>query len=267
MEHPLKNLVLEFFKTIQPNVRLYLLKIEFEKKYNVKISRSWFNELAKEFTHIKTVNTGAAEVKLSDVADLIVCRTLNRICVSNVWALDEKIFNPKQFVVKSVRVYKGYKGQVYKTLYSYLKTNPIYLLCCCAFDGIVGWIIQDTPIIAIRFNSFVVNLAKLNNRSDRWLLFDNASIHEIDPTIHEILKEYHCNISYTAPCSCFTNPIEEVFSVIASNFLSKFHDILLKEGFNGVARQKVIDLIVDSIKEVQERDFTHLFIRAGLSLF
>lgn len=262
----LRSKVKQFLERTQPNVRLYLLRKLFEEENNCQISKSWFNQLANEYSETRTVRTGAAEVRNHDICMLHLSRAFHRVSISNVWAIDEKIFHPKRFILKSVRVSRGYHGPIYKTLFSNLKLQPFYLLCAVGYNGIVGWILEEEPIETTRFSGFLVNIARMNKRKDRWLVFDNATFHKATEIVHPELEKHNCSISFTAPCSCFTNPIEEVFALMSFVFLELYHDRILRNGLKNIPRREIRGLIEQAVQRISGRSFLGFFLRSGLVL-
>lgn len=103
-----------------------------------------------------------------------------------------------------------------------------------------------------------------NNNEKLFFLFDNASFHHVEEVTKEKLNSNKIFIANTAPLGCFTDPIEEFFSIVDSQFrrflskrISSFDQALTNDEFVNLIRKSVRFAILNC-------NYKLIYARAGL---
>lgn len=161
----IKSEVYTFYKTPRPNVPMSILHELYQKEYHRRISLRYFQSLSKKITSVKTVRTGAVEIKLDKLSATIAERAFYGVFMYNTVSIDEKPFIPKQYLVRSARVLKDSKEQIYKSLLYALKNKLIYIIAAVNCRGVMQVKILDDPVTKDDFEAFLVHLA-YNHRAD-----------------------------------------------------------------------------------------------------
>lgn len=256
-----------YFSVPRPNITKKLLYAEFINIYpDCSVSYRQFVRISSQITKKKTIKTGAAECRISDIPTVIADRIYFGIRHNNVYSIDEKPFIPKKFSVNSVIVPKNYNSQVYKAIHNLKNLSPIYLIMATTYKGITLYALSDLPFSTISFNGFLLKLSSvLPIHHERcFVLIDNASFHDIDENVKESLMEKNLSITHTAPSTCFFDPIEEVFSIINKQFLELYYKRIQET-------KKIVPLNKESFKELiilaiqnSNRNFISIFHHAVL---
>lgn len=241
--------VKNFYKKPRPNVRLTVLHRLFMKEEQVTISYSCFTKLSKKYSKVKTIRTGAAEVRLINIAFCIAERSINHIDYTNTIAIDEKPFVPKAFLVRSARVSKDAIGSIYKAMLYGIKMRPFYLIAAVNVNGLVSYRLKNEPFNVHDFESFALHVSYIA-ASDRkqYLLCDNASFHGIHPIIERDIQNNGFEITKTPPSGCFCDPIEEFFGILDTKFKNSFYEAMISTGsYVPLTVSEIEEMIVDCI--------------------
>ena len=261
-----KQYVQEFYSIPRPNVRLTILHQLFLKENpHSSLSYSQFTRISKRLTSIKTIRTGGAEVDLEKLSDVIVSRAFRGVNLTNVIAIDEKPVVIKNYMIKSMRVLKKHKGDIYKSMLYGMKIRAFYIIAAVAVNGLISYGIFDSPVSKVEFQQFVTRVAMTNCQSKPlFLLYDNATFHNIEDECTEIISEYNTEITKTAPSSCFINPIEEYFGIFDTIFRQKYQKSIIDTGLmNPLSRKEIKTIIEKSLME-SNVNLRNQFIRAGI---
>lgn len=265
MEEKLIDKVKKFYDNPRPNISMVLLHKVFVEETKTAISYSHFCMLSKECTSVKTVRTGAAEIKLKQLAEVISERASFDINAFNCISIDEKPFVLKHYMVRSARVRKEHKGSLYESMLYGYKQKPFYLIAAVTCYGVISYRLYDDPITTSDFQSFLIHVVTTHS-FDRtmFLLFDNASFHGIDDITAQIIGENNFNITKTPPSGCFTDPIEEFFAIVHSQFKRLYQEEVVRHGvYNTLSRGQVKNLIQKAI-DLSDRNLLSQFRRALL---
>ena len=251
-------------------VAIKVLHENFKKDTNMDISYNYFLEQIKIVSKVRSIKIGGFYVKFSDFIDMTITRSLNNINSHNTISIDEKPFIPKKFNKKSVRVHNLFKGrstaQIFNCPNPFINLKPHYLLCAISIQKVVLFCIKDHPYTSKLFNAFLWKLSEEfpNNNEKLFFLFDNASFHSVEDVTKEKLNSNKIFITNTAPLGCFTDPIEEFFSIVDSQFrkllskrISSFDRALTNEEF--------VNLIKNSVRFASVHcNYKLIYARAGL---
>ena len=262
----MKHRIHKFYSTPKPNVRLTSLhSIFLAENTEVHISYAHFCRLSRELTAVRTIKTGGVEVDLRKLASVIAGRAFHGINFTNTIAIDEKPVVIKNYLTRSIRVLKNHKGPMYKSMMYGIKMPPFYIIAAVDKNGLISFKVSDKPIHKEDFESFLAHVAIANrNDAKQYLLFDNASFHDVCPECLDILKENNFDVTKTSPSSCFLDPIEEFFGIFDTCFKEKYQKAIVTTGhFNPLTRHEIYELIINCLNEAN-RNLFHQFLRALL---
>ena len=262
--------VIHFFRKPRPNVNMMILhrvflKEEFNSQDEKKLSYRQFCRLMKKVTCTRTVRTGGAEINLMKLANVIVERAMLNVNSHNTISIDEKPVVIKNYLVRSCRVLKTHKGPIFRSMLYAIKMSPFYIIAAVDVEGLVSFQISDTPIHIETFESFIVHVAKLRANDERqFLLYDNASFHNISYECNKIIHENNFFITKTPPSGCFTDPIEEFFGIFNAIFKEDYQSKIVESGYyNPLTRLQIKDLIQEALLQAN-RNLNSQFRRALL---
>lgn len=250
------KLIVDWYKNKpRPNMPCTLLHQLFIKEYSIDTSYQYFDKVSKEVTTVKTIRTGAAEINLSKLADVITERAMFNVNIYNTISIDEKPFIPKQFLPKSMRVLKSHNKPIYKQLFFNLKRQPIYIISAVTCRGMICSKLFDHPILTSHFQNFIAHLC-YNHRADhmRFLLFDNASFHFLDEETKLLLRDLDFSITKTPPSGCFTDPIEEYFAIVDQKFRRIFYDQVVNgDQIRTFGKKELISMVEEALRRSDGR--------------
>ena len=242
--------VVKFFNKPRPNVNakiLYhvFLMEEFNSLDETKLSYRHFCRLIKKVTSVKTIRTGGAEINLMKLAFVIAERACRGVNARNTISIDEKPIVIKNYLVRSYRALKNHIGPYYRSLLYGLKIPPFYIIAAVSIDGLVSYQINDKPIHVETFEGFIAHVSMHSNSPKKqFLLYDNASFHNISETCKEIILENNFEITKTPPSGCFCDPIEEFFGIFDSEFRIFYQKKIVESGvYNPLSRNQIKELI------------------------
>ena len=255
----------KFFATPRPNVRLTILHRLFQRERKCECAYSTFVRLSKRVTKVQTIRTGAAEIKLSKMAETIAHRVTHNINMYNTIAIDEKPFVPKSFLVRSARVAKSSKGPLYESMLYGLKMDPVYLIAAVNKNGLICYQINRKPINTEAFESFILHVSFVAHSCEKQnLLFDNATFHEVHDYVRTALQDNNFEITKTPPSGCFCDPIEEFFAIVDDEFKDALYEAVVATGsYNPLTHGQLVDLVENCVLDAN-RQLTGQFRRALL---
>lgn len=233
---------------------------------NLQLSYEYFRLNMRKLTKKRTIKTGAADCRLDNIPSVLADRIFYKINYLNTYSVDEKPFNIRNLGINSAIVPKNFTGAIYKPVHNLKFIKPIYLIACITYKGIVFFALSNEPFTTISFNGFIEKLvgALPTHSQNSFLILDNAKFHQILPEIKDSMNQKNIFPSYTAPSTCFFDPIEEVFSIIQKRFTQLYHQKVIETG-------KYIPLNANSFKELvieavqsSNRDYTEIFRHAVL---
>ena len=145
------------------------------------------------------------------------------------------------------------------------KMSPFYLIAAVNKDGLLSFRLYDHPVHKEDFEGFVAHVSmKYAKHSTQFLLYDNATFHNICEECRDIISNQGFEITQTPPCGCFLDPIEEFFGIFDSLFRNMYQNEIVSSGyFNPLTRSQVKNLIHQSLLE-SNRSLKKQFIRALL---
>lgn len=243
-------LIKEFFKSPRPNVRLTVLHQLFLQTYpQARCSYSQFTRYSKRMTSVHTIRTGGTEVDLIKLSNVLVSRAFLGVHIWNVISIDEKPVIVKNYMVNSVRVLKGKKGPIYKSMMYGIKMKSFYIIAAVSYKGLISYGILDHPVTKKDFEEFIAHVAMQNSKEEtQFLLYDNATFHNICDECSDILNDNHFEVTKTAPSSCFLDPIEEFFAIFDYNFKTKYQKAVIETGLmNPLSRTEIKRIINNSL--------------------
>lgn len=262
--------VKRFFKKPRPNVtikilhRVFLME-EFGSADERRLSYRQFCRIVKKVTSVRTIRTGGAEINLLKLGTVIAERACRGVQAHNTISIDEKPIVIKNYLVKSCRVLRSHVGPLYRSLLYGLKIPPFYIIAAVDINGLVSYQVNDKPIHIETFEAFVVHVA-LHRKSTKkqYLLYDNASFHNISEECNDLITENAFEVTKTPPSGCFCDPIEEFFGIFDSVFKKAYQEKTVECGvYNPLSRSEIKDLIHKSIFEAN-RNLRGQFRRALL---
>lgn len=251
-------------------VSFKLLQNQFQKETGNNISYNHFRLQSQKVTKVQNIKTGGYFVRMPDFINMTVTRAFNQIGFANTICIDEKTFVPRKYTVKNLRVHKSFKGKGTAKFVNapdplrYI--NPVFLLCAISNCTVVLSHISDQPIDSEIFNSFIWKLCDQfpENNENLYFLCDNASFHGISHITQKHLNNNNIFITRTTPLGCFTNPIEEFFSIVHS----KFEEILGQRMLSNdsyLSKEEYLNIIKHSIVYASETcNYKIIFARSGL---
>lgn len=251
-------------------VSVKLLWNQFQKETGSTISYNHFRTQSNAISKVQSIKTGGYFVRMNDFINMTVTRASNNIRKTNTICIDEKPFVPKKYTVKNLRVHIDFRGK--GTANFVHSTDPLrnitpqYLLCAISYTNVILYYISDKPIDTEIFNTFLMKLCDQfeNNYENIFFLCDNASFHGIYDITQSYLNENKCYITRTAPLGCFTNPIEEFFSLVHNNFEKLLGQRMLDIDSN-LTKEEYINLIKNSVVLASKTcNYTIIYARAGL---
>lgn len=247
--------VIHFFRKPRPNVNMKILhrvflKEEFDENDEKSLSYRQFCRIMKKSTCTRTIRTGGAEIDLKKLANVIAKRAYLGVNIYNTIAIDEKPVVIKNYLIRSCRVLKSHKGPLFKSMLYGLKMNPFYIIAAIDCNGLVTYQISDEPVHIEQFESFIVHVARVRSKeTQQFLLYDNASFHNVSDECINIINDYNFLITKTPPSGCFTDPIEEFFAIFDSIFKKEYQDKIVESGYyNPLTRSQIRDLINNALK-------------------
>jgi hypothetical protein len=188
----------------------------------------------------------------------------------NVIAVDEKPWVVGKFAMRHVVVLKDDPtGPIFCPVHRALNMKPFYMISAITAYGVLAFDLLDEPLNITSFNAFLVHVARHVPRDGvrRFICMDNASFHKVDRAIHDILADANLAITYTAPSTCFLNPIEEHFAEAQQGFQRRMEELcLISDRVVPFSREEYRQLIIESVLEAGCHDQTNLFLRAGFLL-
>jgi hypothetical protein len=251
----------------RPAVPRTRLLAHFIREGGGKISQSYFNKLTKAFTKIRTRKTGGADCILEEIPQVLWERAFFGMHLDNVISVDEKPWVPGNLTTRNVIVSKDDPpGPIFCPVHRALSMKPFYMISALTSHGLLVFELLDEPVNITSFNAFLIQIAAIVPRDGvrRFICLDNASFHKIDVAIHDVLAEANLAVTFTAPCTCFLNPIEEHFSEAQQGFQRRIFDLCLTTGrVVPFDRAECRQMIIDSTLEAGRHDQTPLFLRAG----
>ncbi|OHS95448.1 hypothetical protein TRFO_38484 [Tritrichomonas foetus] len=183
---------------------------DFHQEYpHVQISNEYFRKVMRKLTKRRTIQTGAADCRLSDIPSVLTDRIIHKICYRNCYSIDEKPFNIKKLHVNSAVVPNNYKGQIYNPIHKLKNLRPVYLIACNSFHSIVLLVLSNEPYNICSLNGLISALVDMfpSHSPNVFFLIDNAKFHQVDDENKELTSLKNISISYTAPSTCFFDPI------------------------------------------------------------
>lgn len=251
-------------------VTIKVLHENFKKETHLNISYNYFLEQTKNVSKIRSIKTGGYFVKFSDYLDMTIARSFNNINSQNTISIDEKPFVPKKFNNKSVRVHHSFRGKSTAKIFNcpnpFINLKPHYLLCAISIQKVVLFCINDQPFTSKSFNDFIwkLSLQFPQNNKNLFFLFDNASFHHIEEIIINHLNSNKIFITNTAPLGCFTDPIEEFFSIVDSYFRKLLSKRILSFD-RALTNDEFVNLIKKSVRFASLNcNYKLIYARAGL---
>lgn len=242
----------------------------FIKETKLEVSYNYFLKTTNKITKVQSIKTGGYYARFTDFIQMTVNRSFNFVRFDNTISIDEKPFVPKKFFNKNLRVHASFRGKA--TAQFLQSTNPLknlipyYLLCAISCEKVVLFHINDNPINSQIFNSFIEKVSQEfpQNQRDIYFLFDNATFHNVDKKIEEDLNNNKIYITKTIKLGCFTNPIEEFFSLVQYYFLKILYKriIYLDTDIN---KEEYLLFIKKSVRFASKAcNYKLIFARAGL---
>ena len=262
----MKACIARFFSVPRPNTRMIILhQIFLQENPDVTMSYVQFTRLCHELTSVRTIRMGGAEISLIKLGHVIVDRAFRSISMKNTISIDEKPIILKNYMVRSMRVLKEKRGPLYKSMLYGFKMNPFYLIAAVSMNGLLSFRLFDHPVHKEDFEGFIAHVSiTFTKKTTQFLLYDNATFHNICEECQDILSENGFEITQTPPCGCFLDPIEEFFGIFDTLFRNKYqHEIVQSGYFNPLTRAQIKDLIIQSIHE-SNRSLKKQFMRALL---
>lgn len=271
MKKSLTSKVDEWYKqSAKRAVSLKQLCQHFQKETDCQISYNHFRVLSNNVSKVQNIKTGGYYVRFNDFVEMTVSRAINGVNFNNTICVDEKPFAPKKYRCKDLRVHKSFKGRGTATMVNSTdqlhNISPFYLICAISNSNVVLYYISEKPIDSEIFNTF---LWKLNdqfphNDEKKYFLCDNASFHGVTEITQNYLNSNNCFITRTAALGCFTNPIEEFFSIVHNNFEWLLGQRFLESDTN-LSKDEYVKLIEQSIIMASKTcNYRIIFARAGL---
>ena len=157
----LENSIKQFYETLRPNFNMTILHSIYKKETGNEVSYQYFAEISKKYSSVRTVRTGGVEIRIFQLAQVISDRAYYNINVFNTISIDEKPFILKNYMIRSCRTSKNFKGSIYKSLYFGYKMKPVYLLAAVSCYGVICYKLYDSPVTNEDFCSFLVHLVVL----------------------------------------------------------------------------------------------------------
>lgn len=272
MDEKLKDNVAKWYKrSPRRAVPIKVLWRQYEQEEGEKISYDYFLKLTKRYTKVQKIKTGGYYVNFKHFAFMTVSRSLNHVGMMNTISIDEKPFIPKKYAVKELRVDMSFHGKGTAKFFNApdpLKNiKPHYLLCAISCQKVLLYHISDSPINSSTFNTFLWSLSgqfSTENPSKCFFLYDNASFHSTCPVTEKHLKDRNIFITHTATLCCFSNPIEEFFSLVHNYFIHLLSLRMLNNDSN-LSNEEYVELIKYAINIANEKcNYQMIFCRAGL---
>lgn len=251
-------------------VSLKLLCNRFIQETGNNISYNHFRQQSNKVTKVQNIKTGGYYVRFNNFVDMTVSRAMHNVTMSNTICVDEKPFIPRKYKVKNLRVHKSFTGRGTASLVNSTdqlhNINPVYLLCAISHYTVVLYLISESPIDTDTFNAFIWKLNDNfpNNTQNLFFLCDNASFHGIKEITQNHINNNNCFITRTAALGCFTNPIEEFFSIVHNNFEYLLGQRFLSNDTN-LTKEEYYHLIEQSIIIASKTcNYKMIYARAGL---
>ena len=271
MNTALSKKVEEWYKkSPKRGVSLKILWNQFKKDEDQDISYNQFRIISNKVTKIQSIKTGGYFVRFNDFIDMTVARACNNIQKGNTICIDEKPFVPKKYRCRNLRIHISFTGKGTAALVNtpdpLHNISPMYLLCAISHLKVVLYHISEIPIDSDIFNAFLWKLGDQfpQNSENLFFLCDNASFHNISEITQQYLNNNNCYITRTAKLGCFTNPIEEFFSMVHNYFETLFGQRILSNDSN-LTKEEYIKLIDDSVLLASRNcNFTIIYARAGI---
>jgi hypothetical protein len=250
------------------------LNVELGPKFiletGLDVSQAYFDRVTRECASKRVIKTGAADCKPEQIPAVIADRACFGIDAGNVVPCDEKPINMKAYIARTIIMNKtSPKRPVYRPLFKILKTSPIYIVCAITLAGVLCCALNDDPYNTLTFNAFLVHLVSAIHRDGtrRWLLLDNASFHGISEVVKEMMGAVGLGVTFTAPSTCFLNPIEEFFGLVHAIFKRRYdHEVIDTGRFVPLNRQQIKRMIWESIEEAGTHGLSDYFVRAVLAM-
>lgn len=271
MKRSLNDKVEDWYKESPKRaVSLKLLWKSFMQETGNNISYDHFRQQSNNVTKVQNIKTGGYYVNFTNFVDMTVSRAMHNVTMNNTICIDEKPFAPRKYNVKNLRIHKSFKGRgtacLVKSTNQLHNINPVYLLCAISSYNVILYHISESPIDTNTFNAFIWKLCDQfpNNTQNLFFLCDNASLHGIKDITQNHLNTNHCFITRTAALGCFTNPIEEFFSIVHNNFESLLGQRFLSNDTN-LTKEEYYNLIEQSINTASKTcNYKIIYARAGL---
>lgn len=231
-----------------------------------KISKRYFNGLARKYSKTVSLKTGGVNAKTSKIVECIIERTNKGVNYSNTLSYDEKVFAPRNYVPSSVTVGITHTGPVPSNFIKFQHTEFFTLQMIITSDAILFWRIIKGSVNKELFNKFFIKIISLipNDFKTRFIVLDNASFHQIEEKTHQLYAEKNIEFLFNPPLCCFLNPIEEVFSWISAKVNERIEWKILAN--RNIENQKsLIDIVKDILNQFDvgnDYPFKKVFIRA-----
>jgi hypothetical protein len=230
------------------------------------VSYSYFCRCVDRLTAQKTVRTGAADMDLRNLPEVVMERAFYGISWHNTWVIDEKPFVLRKSAPHSYYIAKDAPlGPLYRPLYKMLKGGPVYLIAVVCVRGLVCYHLSDSPFNSRSFSAFCKRMVEYVPRDGkrRWLLMDNASFHNLDEFTWQDFVEAKVGVTHTPPSGCFMSPIEEWFGMVSARFTKMYHAAVISEHKYVLTRSKVVELVHAAVMACGCHDLSKLYARAG----
>lgn len=241
---------------------------DFTTETGLQVSRSHFFNVFSNITLVQNIKTGGVYTRSDELIDVLVMRSYFGVNMHNTYAIDEKPIIVNNYKSKSVRTLKKHKGKIASNKvhgFNFLdKLKNVYLICCITCNCVVLYNISESPINTIKFNAFLKRLVSIINvQKGNFLLIDNASFHNVDESIKDLMAEKRIAFTRTPPMGCIFDPIEEFFANFDKILHKKLKNMIEKSEVS-LEQKTFIELIHASIFDASKMNLKQIFRRSGL---